>query len=295
MFRFPFKCARSSNWSCRIIRFVSDAPNPTKSSSGGNSAKHGLGPVSWASLGLMTLVGGGLALFYQMEKERKTKSVTTVVTNVGKPSLGGPWVLVDQNGKPVTDASFFGQYTLLYFGFTYCPDICPNELVKIGKIVDELEKRKIKSVQPIFISVDPKRDSIGQLRNYGQDFHENIQYLTGTTEQVAAAAKAFRVYFNDDYLVDHSIVLYLCGPTGEFVEFFTQRTLVNDIVDKISAHKDVKGSYPLSSKYTLCSISLKTRRAMTSKNYSVFKTKQSTSFVGRGSQQSLLQLVIASE
>lgn len=187
-------------------------------------------------------------VFYQTEKERKTKSVSSSVTNVGRPALGGPWVLVDHNGRPVTDASFRGRYTLLYFGFTYCPDICPNELVKIGNIVAEMEKRKLPPLQPLFISVDPKRDSVGQLRNYAQDFHPALLYLTGTVEQVAAAAKAYRVYFSkvddqteEDYLVDHSIVLYLNGPDGQFLDFFTQRTLVSDIVDRIEAHMRTQG------------------------------------------------------
>mmetsp|Transcript_40481 Transcript_40481/g.41299 ORF Transcript_40481/g.41299 Transcript_40481/m.41299 type:complete len:251 (-) Transcript_40481:16-768(-) len=199
-------------------------------------------PVSWASLGLMGLVGAGILIFYEIEKDKKTKSVASAVTNVGRPALGGPWVLVDHNGKPVTDATYKGRYTLLYFGFTYCPDICPSELVKIGKIVTEMERRKLPPLQPIFISLDPRRDSIGQLRNYHQDFSPSIQYLTGTPEQVAKAAKAFRVYFSkvdddtddDDYLVDHSIVLYFCGPDGQFLDFFTQKALVPDIVDRIS-------------------------------------------------------------
>lgn len=101
-------------------------------------------------------------------------------------------------------------------------------------------------MQPLFITLDPTRDTVGQLRHYSQDFHKDIVYLTGTKEQVASIAKEFRVYFSkvtdadldsdEEYLVDHSIVLYLVSPTGEFLDFFTQRMEVTDIVDKIAAH-----------------------------------------------------------
>lgn len=107
-----------------------------------------------------------------------------------------------------------------------------------------LEKKGYKgAVKPVFVSVDPSRDSIGQLRYYAQDFHPDIDYLTGTTEQVGAAAKAYRVYFSkahdvdvdseEEYLVDHSIVLYLVSPTGEFLEFYTQRTEVPDVIERM--------------------------------------------------------------
>ena len=165
----------------------------------------------------------------------------------------------------MTDATYRGQWSLLYFGFTYCPDICPNELIKIGKIVDDLNKRfrekagtesKKFQLKPIFISVDPNRDSLSQMQYYSRDFHPSIDWVTGTVDQIAEIAKAFRVYFSkanqheedeDDYLVDHSIVLYLVGPNNEFVEFYTQRMLVNEIVDKIEKHM-VEQSNPSSSK-----------------------------------------------
>jgi protein SCO1/2 len=154
------------------------------------------GPVTFASLAVFGIAGGVAYVYYNIEKEEKIKQVSKQVVTVGKPSLGGPWVLVDQDGIPRTDASYRGQFTLLYFGFTHCPDICPSELVKVGKIMDELEKKKTAKVLPLFISVDPSRDTIGQLRFYGQDFHKDFVYLTGTKDQVAAAAKAYRVYFS---------------------------------------------------------------------------------------------------
>ena len=209
------------------------------------------GPVTFASLCVMAAAGGGLTYYYQAEKERRAERVASETVTTGKAALGGPWVLVDQDGIPRTDASYRGKFTLLYFGFSYCPDICPSELVKIGKVMDELSQDKVTGsgsskrycpIQTLFISVDPARDTVGQLKHYSQDFHPEIHYLTGTKEQVAVATKAYRVYFSkanesnndeDDYLVDHSIVFYLLSPEGEFLDFFTQRTLVGDIVEKI--------------------------------------------------------------
>lgn len=98
------------------------------------------GPVTFASLAITAIVGGALVVYYNVEKEEKIKQVSNNVVSVGKPSLGGPWVLVDQDGVPKTDASYRGKFQLLYFGFTYCPDICPSELVKVGKILNQLGK-----------------------------------------------------------------------------------------------------------------------------------------------------------
>jgi len=206
------------------------------------------GPVSFFGLGLMVITAAGILGFYNIEKEKKTKTLAKNVKTTGKAALGGPWVLVDQDGIPRTDASYRGKFTLLYFGFTFCPDICPSELVKVGNIMKALDKQtgsnKVDLV-PLFISVDPSRDTLGQIRHYRQDFHPSMVYLTGTKDQVAKAARSYRVYFSkanenendeEDYLVDHSIVLYLVSPDGEFLDFFTQRTDVKDVVKRIQEH-----------------------------------------------------------
>mmetsp|Transcript_59060 Transcript_59060/g.116173 ORF Transcript_59060/g.116173 Transcript_59060/m.116173 type:complete len:253 (-) Transcript_59060:154-912(-) len=203
------------------------------------------GPITFFSLGFTVITACGIVAYYNIEKEKKTKALARSIKTVGKPALGGPWVLVNSDGATRTDASYRGQFMILYFGFTYCPDICPSELVKVGSIMKALEKKKINQVKPVFISVDPNRDTVGQLKNYSQDFHPSIDYLTGTREQVSKAAKAYRVYFSkanenenddEDYLVDHSIVLYLVSPEGEFVDFFTQRTEVGDVVERIEKY-----------------------------------------------------------
>jgi len=210
------------------------------------AAGTGRGPVSWAGLVVSGAVACAVVAYYNVEKDRLQTLVMTKQKTTGKPSLGGPWSLVDMNGKPVTDADYRGKYVLFYYGFTRCPDICPSELVKVGAVLDLLGPEIAgKSLETLFISVDPQRDTLSQLREYARDFHPTIQYLTGTKEQIAVATKAWRVYFvkanenendDEDYLVDHSTVLYLMGPTGEFEEFFTSSVNAPEIAKKIRAH-----------------------------------------------------------
>jgi len=232
-------------------RFSNDAKPASKQGKAGSGQK---GPVSWLSLGLVTVVASGLGLFYAAEKERLVvnPAQASKVVTTGKPAVGGPFVLVNQDGVPVTDATYRGDYLLLYFGFTHCPDICPNELVKIQKVMAELEKRKSTPVKPVFITCDPARDSVRQMKNYSQDFGKEFSFLTGTPEQIGKVAKAYRVYFSkvdekevepeeeEEYLVDHSIVMYFVGPDGNFLEFFTQRMQVSEMVDKIISHTSQK-------------------------------------------------------
>ena len=95
------------------------------------------GPVTYFSLGLTALVAGGALVYYNIEKDRRVEKIrNTPVVTTGKAALGGPWSLVDSNGVPRNSAQFLGRFTLIYFGFTHCPDICPSELVKVGKIID---------------------------------------------------------------------------------------------------------------------------------------------------------------
>jgi len=191
-------------------------------------------------LGVVGAVGSGLAVYYAFEKERRQTQATTGTTSIGKPDLGGQWTLVEAgSGRPVTDASFRGRYTLLYFGFARCPDICPAELVKVGKVLNLL--RGDVDVVPLFVSLDPRRDSLDQLRHYAKDFDPRIKFLVGTPEQVRLAAKRYRVYTSvadedkkeDDYLIDHSIVLYLTGPDGQFLDFFTQSLSAADVAKRV--------------------------------------------------------------
>lgn len=140
----------------------------------------------------------------------------------GSVSVGGPFTLTDTAGATVTDATFRGRWMLIYFGYTYCPDVCPTELQTIAAALDQMGAQADKIV-PIFITVDPDRDTPAHMAEYVKLFHDRLIGLTGTTEQVAAAAKTFRVYYAktqsktaSDYLMDHSSFVYLVGPDGQF-------------------------------------------------------------------------------
>lgn len=140
--------------------------------------------------------------------------------------LGGPFQLVDQDGQTVTDASFAGKFMLIYFGFTFCPDVCPTELQAMATAIDDLGASGEK-VQPILISVDPARDTPAQLKSYVASFHPRLVGLSGSDEQVAAAAKAYRVYYakgpadaDGNYVMDHTSFVYLMGPDGKLRSVF---------------------------------------------------------------------------
>jgi protein SCO1/2 len=161
----------------------------------------------------------------------------------GKPAIGGPWSLVDLEGKLVTNASFQGKWLLLYFGFARCPDICPSEMLKIARVIDKLKETHptiAKQIVPVFVSVDPARDSLSALKAYAKDFHPDYVFLTGSPTQVQQMAKKYRVYVSKadetedgDYLVDHSIVVYFHDDKGELSDCFTQSMRPNDISEKI--------------------------------------------------------------
>jgi protein SCO1/2 len=144
--------------------------------------------------------------------------------------LGGPFAMTDHTGKAVTEADFAGRYLLVYFGFTFCPDVCPTELGTIAAALDSLEEMGDR-VTPVFITVDPERDTPAAMADYVTRFHPRMVGLTGTAEQVAATARAYRVYYAKvnrpemtQYLMDHSSFIYLVGPDGRVRALFRPET-----------------------------------------------------------------------
>jgi cytochrome oxidase Cu insertion factor (SCO1/SenC/PrrC family) len=144
-------------------------------------------------------VGAGAVLYYRSSRSRKIADASTRVESFGQALLGGPWSLVDATGRPVTSGDFHGKYVLLYFGFTFCPDICPNELVKMARVVDAVDKVPglEGQVVPLFVSLDPHRDTCAQVGAYCADFHPRMVGLTGTPGQIKKVAKTFRVFFSE--------------------------------------------------------------------------------------------------
>ncbi len=142
----------------------------------------------------------------------------------GALGIGGPFELVDGDGKPVTDKTFRGKYMLVYFGYTFCPDVCPTTLNQVADALDRLGA-KADRVVPVFITVDPKRDTPAAVKEFAAAFSPRMVGLTGSAEQIGKAARAYRVYYAErrtgpgpnEYSMDHSSILYLMGPDGAFV------------------------------------------------------------------------------
>ena len=161
----------------------------------------------------------------------------------GKPSLGGPFTLVATNGEPVSQSSYLGSWCFFYFGFTHCPEICPVELNRMSHVVNEVRKAKpgIK-IAPLFVSCDPRRDSLAAIKEYLSAFHQDFIGLVGTPKQVDDTCKSYRIYYSlpddsvansGDYLIDHSIAIFLFDPKGNFVDFFGNRYNEHEITDKV--------------------------------------------------------------
>lgn len=153
-----------------------------------------------------------------------------------KAAISGQFSLVDHTGKSVTDEDFRGEWLLVFFGYTYCPDVCPTTLATIAAVMDELGQQA-ENVRPLFVTVDPERDTPEVIADYVSAFHPRLVGLTGSVQQVGSAAKSYRVYFakadqdgnSDDYLMDHSGFIYLINPKGEFEMNFSHRASVEKI------------------------------------------------------------------
>lgn len=157
--------------------------------------------------------------------------------------IGGAFNLTDHTGRQVTEADFAGGYTLMYFGFTYCPDFCPAALQVVTAALDQLEEQDpdvAKAVTPIFVSVDPERDTVEAMADYVGHFHPRMVGLTGTPEQIAEAAKNYRIYYQrveseaaTYYLVDHSTYLYLIGPDSYYVTHFSHDATSEEVAERV--------------------------------------------------------------
>lgn len=189
------------------------------------------------ALGLAaTVLGGAVALGLTQQKSGATSSAMPQACNSRAfAEIGGPFNLVNTDNVAVTQASFAGKPSLIYFGFTYCPDICPMSLQTMRLALDEAKTaggKNIADIQPILISIDPERDTPASLKRYiaSSGFPEGLIGLTGTVAQVTSAANAFKVAFRKsvpegnpakDYLMDHTSIIYLMGRDGKLKTFFS--------------------------------------------------------------------------
>ncbi len=150
------------------------------------------------------------------------------VRSSGTALVGGPIKLTDHKGAAASDEAFRGRYMLVFFGYTYCPDVCPAGLQVMTAALEELGA-KADNIQPLFITIDPERDTVPVMASYVENFHPRLIGLTASPDEIATVAKAYRVYYKKagddaDYLMDHSSILYLMGPEGEFVKHFAYGT-----------------------------------------------------------------------
>ncbi|KAF4334145.1 SCO1 precursor [Fusarium beomiforme] len=190
-------------------------------------SRYSNGPFSWKAGILFVGTCGLLVWYFEFEKARmQRKRIAEAAKGMGRPKVGGSFELIDQDGKPFTSEMMKGKHSLVYFGFTRCPDICPEELDKMATMLDIVEEKAPGALLPIFITCDPARDTPKALKEYLGEFHEKFIGLTGTYDQIKDLCKKYRVYFStpqnvkpgQDYLVDHSIYFYLMDPDGDFVE-----------------------------------------------------------------------------
>ena len=178
----------------------------------------------WLAPSAVLLAGGGAAAWVGLERPARA-------------AIGGPFELVDGDGRVVTDRSFRGKWMLIYFGYTHCPDACPTALQDMANAVDLLGAKK-EDVALVFVTVDPARDTPAVMKEYVGNFNAPITALSGSPEQVAKAARAYRVYYakhptEDGYDMDHSSIIYVMDKRGDFVTNFTHQNSPEQIAAKL--------------------------------------------------------------
>ena len=186
---------------------------------------------------LAALVSGTMILVFRGSASAAACSATAVAGG----AIGGPFTLVDENGVEVTEQDVIMEPSILYFGYTFCPDVCPIDSARNATAVDILDEMGM-SVTPIFVTVDPSRDTVEVVSDYTENFHPKMIGLTGSAEQTKAAANAYRVVFSradDDpeyYLMNHSVFSYFVTPEDGFVEFFRRDDSPEQVAERIACH-----------------------------------------------------------
>ena len=194
---------------------------------------------------ILSVIIATVAIYFMMTSEgsEKTKYGVNPHQSSTWSNVGGNFALVDTDGKHFLSAKLRGRPNLIYFGFTFCPDICPTELNKMSRIMDLVEKDKI-DILPVFITIDPKRDTYSLMKTYLGNFNKKFVGLTGTEEQVKKVADMFNVYYekalpendpkaelpeNKNYMVNHTAYIYLLDKYGRFVRFFDTSSTAEEI------------------------------------------------------------------
>lgn len=217
------------NISLSDIKINTDISKGTQSRNGNNSKKNNetrdniFHFSSWK--GAATLMGLAGATYYLARREKSRLEIEKIAES-NRPVVGGEFSLVDQHGKPYTDKDLLGHFSIMYFGFAHCPDICPAELDKLDIWLNKLEQIRKEKIQPIFVTCDPMRDTPEALADYLKDFRPGIVGLTGSYDDIKEMCRKYKVFFStprdadphSDYIVDHSTFFYLLDPEGKFID-----------------------------------------------------------------------------
>ncbi len=197
-------------------------------------------PVIAALLAVVILGGLGVGWYLNADRSGDQFAQCSSSTAVGG-AIGGPFTLVDETGETVTDADVLSEPSLVYFGYTFCPDVCPLDNARNADAIALLDERDVK-VQPVFISIDPGRDTAEVVRDYTDLFHPRMLGLTGSQEQVRAASQAYKTFYqigdtsDPYYLVNHTTFSYLMLPDHGFVELFRREDTAEEMADDIACY-----------------------------------------------------------
>lgn len=184
--------------------------------------------------------------FYSLTKLDPDKQPfsTSIIPSRENSQVGGNFSLSATNGEVITQDNLYGKLSLVYFGFTFCPDLCPASLLKISQAIEKLPIEQQKKIQTFFITIDPKRDTLEHLKTYVANFSPNFIGLSGNDAEIKQAASAYRVYYakvekekdDQNYLMDHSSYVYLMGKNGQLIVYFTLKTTVDEMVEELKKH-----------------------------------------------------------
>jgi protein SCO1/2 len=191
-----------------------------------------------AAIGAVMVAGAGLVAMTLLTQQTDETQFAQCSGSVVASDLGGPFTLVNGEGQTVTDEQVITEPTLIYFGYTFCPDVCPLDVDRNAAAVEILEERG-QSVTPVFITIDPERDTTEVVGDFAEAMHPRMIGLTGSVEQVAQASRAYRTYYkahppvDGEYLVDHSTFSYLVTPEHGFLQFFRRELTPTQMADQI--------------------------------------------------------------
>jgi protein SCO1/2 len=189
------------------------------------------------------MIGGTIYMAFFNSPDDPLAQCRGGVVATGNASIGGPFELISETGETVTEAEVLTKPALIYFGYTYCPDVCPMDVARNAEAVDLLQERGY-DVLPVFVSVDPGRDTPEVVADFTDAMHPDMLGLTGSPEQVAAASRAYKTYFRkqdgdpDYYLVDHSTFTYLMLPNSGFADFFRREDSPVQMAERVACFLD---------------------------------------------------------